>query len=256
MSSYDVNIWMPTHIGEALKETLNFGAEAFGAYNLLLLHYWLKAGNVEKNEKELMQIMRLKRGKKGSAIYSQVLDLFEIQENKIVIERIDQEYAKALEYKEKNRLKTRKAREIKLKNHASLEAEQDIDIGFVTDGDTELPLPSTEPSTKSINSNHHQDYDVEDNTTLLFSENLPQLLNRKLSDDESKEVREWLNEFVFEEEKFIAFLSKASGAFYKRKGIYPNSLKYYRTSIERWKKEKSYDPYAHYRDNDNQSSKN
>lgn len=92
-----VDTWMPVHIGALLADTLHLSAALFGAYLLLLFHYWRKGPPPDDNA-TLGTITRLN----GSFTEHRetLAAFFSIRDGKWWHKRVEQELKKAKEYKE------------------------------------------------------------------------------------------------------------------------------------------------------------
>jgi uncharacterized protein YdaU (DUF1376 family) len=54
-----VDIWMPVYIGDYLGDTTELSAEEHGAYMLLLMHYWLKKGEIGDDITRLARVCKV-----------------------------------------------------------------------------------------------------------------------------------------------------------------------------------------------------
>lgn len=54
-----VDIWMPVFIGDYLGDTIELSAEEHGAYLLLLMHYWLKKGEIGDDITRLSRVCKV-----------------------------------------------------------------------------------------------------------------------------------------------------------------------------------------------------
>lgn len=54
-----VDIWMPVYIGDYLGDTIELSAEEHGAYLLLLMHYWLKKGEIGDDVIRLARVCKV-----------------------------------------------------------------------------------------------------------------------------------------------------------------------------------------------------
>jgi len=53
-----VDIWMPVYIGDYLGDTTELSAAEHGAYLLLLMHYWLKKGEIGNDVERLARVCK------------------------------------------------------------------------------------------------------------------------------------------------------------------------------------------------------
>ena len=53
-----VDIWMPIYIGDYLGDTIELSAAEHGAYLLLLMHYWLKKGEIGEDIERLSRVCK------------------------------------------------------------------------------------------------------------------------------------------------------------------------------------------------------
>ena len=54
-----VDIWMPIYIGDYLGDTIELSAAEHGAYLLLLMHYWLKKGEIGDDIERLSRVCKV-----------------------------------------------------------------------------------------------------------------------------------------------------------------------------------------------------
>ena len=86
-----VDIWMPVFIGDYLRDTQELDAEENGAYLLLLMHYWLKKGDIGSDVKRLSRV-----AKTTIEITQYILDnFFTYTENGYKNKRADEEMSTA-----------------------------------------------------------------------------------------------------------------------------------------------------------------
>jgi len=53
-----IDIWMPIYIGDYLGDTIELSAEEHGAYLLLLMHYWIKKGEIGCDIERLSRVCK------------------------------------------------------------------------------------------------------------------------------------------------------------------------------------------------------
>jgi uncharacterized protein YdaU (DUF1376 family) len=134
--------FMPLYVADYLADTTHLSTEAHGAYLLLLMVLWKSGGEVQNDDKILARIVRLSPAK-WDRIKDDVLEFFNVVENKIFHNRVTQEIQKA-----KNLGEVRSEvgkRGVQAKRLKSLEAHQAIgnDLLKQTPQQTvSKPLPS------------------------------------------------------------------------------------------------------------------
>lgn len=92
-----VDTWMPLYVGSLVADTLHLTAELFGAYILLIVHYWRKGAPVD-DDATLATITRLN----GSWLKHRPMleEFFEVVDGKWWHGRIEEELKKAKGFKE------------------------------------------------------------------------------------------------------------------------------------------------------------
>lgn len=96
--------YIPLYIGDYLADTRHLSTEQHGAYILLLMCAWRGEGYLPNDEKKLARYAGLSV-KKWQSISSDILEFFEIENDKIFQKRLLQEYikyAKKVEVNSKN----------------------------------------------------------------------------------------------------------------------------------------------------------
>ncbi len=86
--------FMPLYVADYLADTTHLSTEAHGAYLLLLMVLWKSGGELQNDDKILARIVRLSPAK-WERIKDDVLEFFQIVENKIFHNRVTQEIQKA-----------------------------------------------------------------------------------------------------------------------------------------------------------------
>jgi uncharacterized protein YdaU (DUF1376 family) len=85
---------MPLYVADYLADTTHLSTEAHGAYLLLLMVLWKSGGELQNDDKILARIVRLSPAK-WERIKDDVLEFFDVVENKIFHNRVTQEIQKA-----------------------------------------------------------------------------------------------------------------------------------------------------------------
>ena len=86
---------MPWYVADYLADTTHLTTEQHGAYCLLLMAAWKRAGRLPGDEEELAQIARLD-AKKWAAHREKLLKFFKVDDGEYVQKRLSEEYAKAV----------------------------------------------------------------------------------------------------------------------------------------------------------------
>ncbi len=86
--------FMPLYVADYLADTTHLSTEAHGAYLLLLMVLWKSGGELPNDDKILARIVRCTPAK-WERLKGEVLEFFQIVENKIFHNRITQEIQKA-----------------------------------------------------------------------------------------------------------------------------------------------------------------
>lgn len=115
MSKSDPRLWMPLWVGSYLKNTQRLTTEQHGAYLLLIMEYWISQGPIKYDLEEIAAITRLSQSQL-QPVLQKLLPFFDVVDGHLVHERIETEISKARLNIEKNRQKTEKARQAKLRN--------------------------------------------------------------------------------------------------------------------------------------------
>lgn len=102
----DTSIWMPTHIGDYMKETIGFTPSQHGVYHLCCLAYWLKAG-VPFSSEELQSICASRKD------FERVVRNFELRGHRYHHIRLDRELEKAANFKRMAELRSKRANDAK-----------------------------------------------------------------------------------------------------------------------------------------------
>lgn len=96
--------WMPLYIADYLADTMHLSTEEHGAYLLLIMHYWRNGGPIKNDKIFLKKITKISEKK-----LKNILEFFEEKDGYLHHKRIDNELAKAVENKEKQRKRTEAA---------------------------------------------------------------------------------------------------------------------------------------------------
>lgn len=101
-------IWMPMYWSDYLGDTSHLTTIEHGAYLLLIAHYWITGRPLPNDDKRLSQITKMGT-KKWRGMRQTIEVLFTISGDVWTHSRVDEEIAKAIENKEKNRKRTENA---------------------------------------------------------------------------------------------------------------------------------------------------
>lgn len=134
--------WMPLYIGDYMADTMHLSTEQHGAYLLLLLTAWNRAGRLPNDEAQLSLICRADK-RSWARIRSAVMPFFTIDGESIVQSRLLAEYEKATKNHEKQQANGRKG--------GRPQGTQNKPTGFNSDTPMGKPneTPSPSPNTKS-----------------------------------------------------------------------------------------------------------
>lgn len=126
-------MWMPLYIGDYLANTMHLSAEEHGAYLLLIMHYW-QHGPIKNDQKTIKNIAKISFKK-----CDRILQFFEEKDGYLIHTRIEDEKAKAIELKEKQRKRTEAATAARHTKDPSVTEDVTLSV-------TESPSPSPSPS--------------------------------------------------------------------------------------------------------------
>lgn len=93
------DLWMPFYIADYLADTQDLDAERHGAYMLLLMAAWMRAGRLPADDRKLATIARCTPAR-WKAIRGDVLAYFERDGDDLVQRRLAAEYARAVKVNE------------------------------------------------------------------------------------------------------------------------------------------------------------
>ncbi|HEY9081483.1 YdaU family protein [Magnetovibrio sp.] len=105
-----IQIWMPTFIGDYLKETMMLSTVEHGAYSLLRIAYW-QAGGALPDDDEVLRNISKTSSHVWKKIRPKIAKLFSVENGMWKHAQLDQEYARALENKKKNTQRAKNAAE-------------------------------------------------------------------------------------------------------------------------------------------------
>lgn len=126
--------WMPIYWGDYFKNTFHLTTEEHGAYFLLIGYYW-QNGKIKNDPAFIRSVTRIKPSRVSSKMIATLRNFFRESDGYLIHDRIEEEIAKALDNKEKQRKRTENATEARWKRNVS-----------VTDSVTFTPSPSPSPS--------------------------------------------------------------------------------------------------------------
>lgn len=130
------DIWMPLYVADYLADTTRLTTEQHGAYLLLIMDYW-RNGPLPDDDAALSNITRLPTAtwKKHRPAIAR---MFSIEGGEWRHKRVDDEYAKAIAFREKQKANGAKGgRPRKIQTQT-----QEKPMGFVSDNPSESPSPS------------------------------------------------------------------------------------------------------------------
>lgn len=142
--------WMPLYIGDYLQDTTRLSTEQHGAYLLLIMDYWTN-GPLPDDDTSLAQVTRLQltAWKKHRPALSR---LFLIADGEWRHKRVEEEYAKAVAFNEKQKANGAKGgRPKKTQNET-----QKKPMGFDRDNPSHIPDESPSPSPSQVNPSEYQ----------------------------------------------------------------------------------------------------
>lgn len=135
--------WMPLYIGDYLQDTTRLTTEQHGAYLLLIMDYWTN-GPLPDDDAALAQVTRMHQAawKKTRPAVSR---FFSVENGEWRHKRIDEEYAKAVAFNEKQKANGSKGGRTKKTQPETQTGTQKKPMGFDRDNPNESPSPSPSP---------------------------------------------------------------------------------------------------------------
>lgn len=136
------DIWMPLYIADYLADTTRLTTEQHGAYLLLIMDYW-RNGPLPNDDAALANITRLSAAawKKNRPAIAR---LFQIEADSWRHKRVDDEYTKAIAFRDKQKANGSKGGRPKKKPNDNPKKP----TGSVSDNPSESPSPSPSHKTK------------------------------------------------------------------------------------------------------------
>ena len=139
-----VDIWMPLYVADLIADTTHLSNNEFGAYMRLICAYWRNRGPLPETQNSLRNICHASKDE-WQELRETLADFFETENGHWRHDRVDIELDAAIERKEAQFLRTRKATAARLQRngHDDRNVTSDVTTNVTL---SSSPSPSPSPS--------------------------------------------------------------------------------------------------------------